>query len=308
MKTILFYTDQKYEHQALNLLKSFKVNNKLDYNFLYYTIGFKSTIEFPNLVTKEWPIDTKIPISPENNKPFFEFYKPVICLDALQDYDDICFLDTDIVISRRFTLDHLSNDKEHPLCCYCAYEYPFVYKHNDDGTTTIYNEVRLMEYYNVPKRSMRYAQTCFILFNRKCINFLKEWVSMCKNDYLLGFIENNCLIYYPSRDETAFNVCLWKHNYTDNLGHLFLNSWKIDIIKQVEEDDNIRGVEFDGNLIEYCHDSSQVILYHGLKSDPAEYAKIFEYFESRNKLKTEEKKEKGTVVVEKYSKKKASKK
>lgn len=282
MTTILFYSDEKYEYQAETLLKSFELNGKMNYNFLYYTIGFTSTIEFPNLVKKEWPVDEKIPRTNQRvdgvDRPIFEFYKPDICLDALEMYDNLLFMDVDMVISRRFDVGNILNDKSYPLAILSVFEYPFKLTNEPDGSITIYNELALMEYYNVPKRSMWYTGVCFILFNRNCLDFIKEWRSMCKNEFLL----QKQVVYFPYPEETPFNLCLWKRGVTENLGHAFVNTHKFSTIKLIEESDDIINCQIDpNNIYEFCYDSSKIMFYHGTKHKD-ENEKIFEYFKQRS--------------------------
>ena len=281
MITIIFYSDEKYEYQAVNLLQSFMVNGKVnDYNFVYYTIGFHSGVIAPNLTKKFWAVDEKIPRSArvgQSNRIMFEFYKPDICLDALTTYDEVCFMDVDIIISRRFDITKIKNNKSFPLSSKGPFEYIYTYE-AEDGVKIKHDEVPLMEFYNIPKRTMWYVTTCFMMINKNCIDFLKEWRSMCKNEYLLEHV----IQYMPFLDETAYNVCLWKRNVTENLGHIFVNTHKYTTIKLIEENDDIQKIKVDNILEEHCEDSSKVMFYHGTK-EVDENDKIFEYYKNRNK-------------------------
>jgi len=88
---IIFYSDYNYEYQAKSLIESIIVNVKEDVQMIYYTIGFESSLDYPNLI--------KVPYSKDDSKLLFEFYKPTIMLDAISKFGGkFLFLDTDIII------------------------------------------------------------------------------------------------------------------------------------------------------------------------------------------------------------------
>jgi hypothetical protein len=108
--------------------------------------------------------------------------------------------------------------------------------------------------------------SCFYSFNENCREFFEEYVSFCKNKYLL----DRGWRYFPYADETPFNICLWKRGATNNLGFAFVNTHRLETIKQVEESDTkskFVGNSYDafGTDWEYIHDSKSVLLYHGFK-------------------------------------------
>lgn len=82
---------------------------------------------------------------------------------------------------------------------------------------------------------------------------------------------NRSKIYFPFHDETAFNICLWKHNAKESLGYIFVNTHVFDTVKLVEETD-IRNQRLGKNIDEmgadweYIRDSSQIMFYHGFKA------------------------------------------
>lgn len=231
---------------------------KLDDNlkFFYVTIGFDSDIEFPNLIKQR--------IEYQNIYPHFCFYKPEVCLMAMNTFpdEDFIYTDTDVLFSHRFDPLKMKSNFSYPLAGFPEYEYPYIWEKEPDGTVIIYDEAPLLRYFGGTARTQRYVLSCFFLFNRDCKDFMEEWYSMCRNTYLL----DRKKIYFPFPDETAFNVCLWKRNVTENLGFVFLNTNDVDLIKRLEEwffsEGHIR--EPNKNWL-YLTDATGVVLYHGMK-------------------------------------------
>jgi hypothetical protein len=88
---------------------------------------------------------------------------------------------------------------------------------------------------------------------------------MCRNEYLMSQRAD----YFPFRDETPLNICLWKRGATENYGFGFVNTHSVSTIIEVERgasnksfDNAIDGL---GRKWEYVEDSSKVMFYHGFK-------------------------------------------
>jgi hypothetical protein len=257
---ILFlYSDKNCEHQAISCIKS--LTNKLtdDVKIVYYTIGFKSNFTFKNLTCLQ------VAIKPEY--PTFHYYKAELSLLTMKLFPNeyYMFSDTDVLYSRKFSFENMKSDLDYPLASYGPHEYPFLWEIIDDETI-IYDEKKLMDYFNVSNRTQRYVWSCIYTFSEKAKDFFKEYESMCRNKYLLAKRD----VYYPMHDETSFNVCLWKRNATANLGYAFLNTHIFESVKKVEES-NVKntylGTNVDalGNDWEYINDSQNIIGYHGFK-------------------------------------------
>lgn len=276
---IYLFSDKKYEYQAHACLRSLEHKITDDIKVVYFTVGFDSDINTKNL-TKVW-----IPINPVY--PKLMYYKPELALkllDMFPDEHDFVFTDVDILFTHRMDFKQFTHTYEYPLAIYLTHEFPFQYKKENNETIYI-NEETLMDYFNVKKRSMRYQGSGFFSFNRQCIDFLKEWTSICKNQYLLENEET----YFPFSDETAMNVCLWKRNATQSLGHIFVNTLKFDTIKLIEE--NTFYYTFLGNNIddygsdtEYVHEPEKIMFYHGIK-DNIELQKSLNYLLTNSSMK-----------------------
>lgn len=318
--TIVFYSDSKYEYQIESLIKSFKLNN-INCNFLYYTVGFESTINHPNLTKKFWEIN------PMFNS--FCFYKVGICYDAIKTYGgNMLFLDSDIIIGRRFNPDFFIHDKNYPIATNTNWNYPIHYTvvnpssefpvfnigdrivdryenfgnvidldynmkkyfvkldHYDDikycgieelDHLLIRDYKKLATYYNTDKK-MGYVGTCLLSFNESCIDFISEWKSISENPYLHELSQYE---YYPFHEETAINVTYWKRNITENYGRIYVNTLNSDVIKYVEENDNIINQNIFDNPNQKCDDSNKIQFYHGIVNKE-EIEKALLYLESNN--------------------------
>lgn len=273
---IYLFSDKNYEYQAHACLKSFEHKVTDDIKIVYFTIGFDSDINTKNL------IKIRIPINPVY--PKFMYYKPELALKLMEMFPEesaFLFTDVDILFTHRIDFKQYVNDYEYPLAIYLTYEFPFKYK-RENNEIIYFNEEKLMKYFNVEKRSMRYQGSGFFTFNRRCTDFLKEWASICKNEYLLEQEE----IYFPFPDETAMNICLWKRNATQSLGHIFVNTLKFETIKLIEENkfnETFLGNNIDdyGSDTEYVHESEKVMFYHGIR-DTVELEQSLNYLLSKN--------------------------
>jgi len=258
---IIFYSDYNYEYQAKALIESIILNVKEDVQMVYYTIGFESSLEYDNLI--------KVPYEKDSMKKSFEFYKPSIMLDAIDKFGgNFLFLDTDILIGRRFEISKVLNNLDIPLFPYGNWDYPFLFDGVDSNGNHINfrNEEAIMEYFGVKSRSMNYVYTCVCSFNERCSSILREWKSMCEYIFLL---EEDIYKYYPFKDETPLNIILWKRGITENLGTVYLNTIEAHPLIHIEENEGVVGDAYNmgifGNPNMKCENSSNIILYHGIK-------------------------------------------
>jgi hypothetical protein len=258
---IFMYTNKACEHQAISCIRSLQPRIGQDVKIVYFTIGFISNFSVPQLI--------KIPI-PERDYLTFHYYKAELSLDVMNMFpeeDYFFFTDTDILFSRRMDLTKLKCDTPYPQAVFGPHEQPYMWERVGDKMT-IFNEELLMQYFNVTNRTIRYQWSCFYAFHRNAYEFFEEYTSMCKNKYLLA----RRMQYYPLHDETPFNICLWKHNAQVSLGHIFVNTHSLKVIKLTEENYIVNrklGENIDdlGADWEYIHDSSKIMLYHGFKEE-----------------------------------------
>jgi hypothetical protein len=269
---IFLYSDKNCENQARACIRSLTHKMNDDIKIVYYTIGFKSDFEFPNLHKIEYPL------RPEY--PRFHFYKAELSLLTMQMFPNeyYIFTDTDVLFSRRFDINRLKHSLTYPLASFGPHEYPYIwsiaYSSAGEELKSIYDERKMMQYFNVPQRSQRYVWSCFYAFNPYCRDFFEEYTSMCKNQYLHKQWVPGAPVpdYFPYADETAFNICLWKRGATQNLGFAFVNTHLLNTVKTVENTSESRfhmGTNLDhyGADWEYVDNPKNVLLYHGFKDD-----------------------------------------
>lgn len=280
---IVTFSDKNYEPFVENLYNSFKLKNDFlqEDIFVYYTLGYTSSMKGKNLITIPFPL--------VNEAPRTNFYKPRILLDLLDrfpGYPAYCFIDSDAIVGRRIDFNKLLEGKtfDFPLSSHHSFELPFTWNTLADGTVRYNTTNQLCNYYNIPAsvdtdtaemlgQSMRYVQNCFILFKESHRDFIEEWQSICENKYLWKDYHHN----YPYQDETAYNVLLWKYKASESLGFILINTHRFHVIKQVEENDDIYNTIVDPELPwGHCFDSSAVMVYHGTK-DIEENKKIAVY-------------------------------
>jgi len=256
---VFLYGDKNCEHQAISCIKSLTYKITFDVKIVYYTVGFDSDFEFKNLHK------IKIPFKPEY--PMMHFYKPELCLLTMELFPDdyYVYTDTDILFSRRFNFDIVKHNEIYPLASFGPVEYPYLWIANDDEVK-VYDEKKLMEYFNVPSRTQRYVWACFYSFNSNCRDFFEEYTSMCKNQYLLS----NRIEYFPYTDETALNICLWKRNATKNYGYAYVHTNNLQTVKEVENGASYK--KFNRNFIdsggydwEFVEDPTNIMFYHNFK-------------------------------------------
>lgn len=287
-RKIIILSDKNYEFQAKNLIESIIISCGYNIPIIYYTIGFESQLDYPNLIcqyfepVKEYGTD-------------FYFYKPAILFHALNHFGgDFLFMDCDILVGKRFNIDYFKNDEDYPLLTTISHSFPIIFgphysnakiwnptlkyigsdglerlavEVDIDGRVTgtpgtiIYNEAALMCLFGVKKRSMRYVGTCVISFGEKCEDFILEWKSLIENPW----IRRRGKEYLPFHEETAINIILWRRGVEKNYETIFVNTHKSEILKKVEMDPNILDTYLEDDGYTYCRNSSEVLFYHGFK-------------------------------------------
>ena len=268
MMNIVMLSDANYEYQIKNFIRSLEYAKIKEYRLFYYSIGFDSTIENPKVIKIHWPKDERR----------FDFYKPEVCLNTLNyTKENLYFFDADILLSKRFSKFPVRFGSEYPLFCTGGVQNPFTFIIDKLGKKTEFDEKNLMSYLGVRTRSMDYVLACFFTFDENCRDFLEEYKSFCKNEYLLS----TGMHYYAFTDETPVNVILWKKEINDNYGRGFVNTHKFSTFKLCEENDNIKKTLIDNNFYEQCEDSSKVYFYHGTK-DKEENEKILKYIDENS--------------------------
>lgn len=272
LSSIVFYSDSNYEYQAKSLIESIVLNCK-GIKMYYYTVGFSSTIEHVDLVKVEIPVDE----TKAKGYRTFEFYKPSVLIEHLNRFGGkALFLDTDIIVGRRFRIERFDHDESHPMNATGNWSCPFAYEKGQ-----IVDEQNLMAYFGVPQRTMDYVYSNVISFSENCMDFLFEWKSICDNQYLLSKRKK----YLPFPDETAINIVFWRRAISKSLGRVYLNTTVFEPLVYIEENDGIIGdpsINYGimGSDLLRCDNSSDIMLYHGIK-DASVLERVVRYIKEK---------------------------
>jgi hypothetical protein len=78
VKTLLLYSDKRYEEMLESFLISRRYANLEHIPVIYYSIGFDSNLEYPNLIKVRWEFDER------KEGLSLNYYKPDIILDSLK--------------------------------------------------------------------------------------------------------------------------------------------------------------------------------------------------------------------------------
>jgi hypothetical protein len=273
--TIILYSNQSIEENAICTILSLKNKLKNDVRVVYYTIGFDSNFKHKNVITHR--------VEKNDYYPLYNFYKMDLCLKTIELYNDdyYFYTDIDVIFSKKVDFDKLKFDYDFPMASYGPVEFPITFRVKENGETEVYNERLLMDYYGVKDRSMRYVWNCIFSFNDSCKDFFQEVTDIFKNKELILDYKR----YFPYSDETAFNVCLWKRGITKNLEQAFLNTIKIENLIKTEENEliNYGFNSFDSGGFDWEHvnDSKKIIAYHGFKKLD-DMKKCVEYVTEKN--------------------------
>ena len=294
-RKIIILSNKNYEFQAKNLIESLILQIDHTTPIIYYTIGFESRLDYPNLICQYFE-----PIK-EYGTDFY-FYKPAVLYHALDHFGgDFLFMDCDILVGKRFNIDYFKNDEDYPLLTTISHSFPIIFgphysnakiwnptlkyigsdglerlavEVDIDGRVTgtpgtiIYNEAALM----------RYVGTCVISFGEKCEDFILEWKSLIENPW----IRRRGKEYLPFHEETAMNIILWRRGVEKNYETIFVNTHKSEILEKVEMNSNILDTYLEDDGYTYCRNSNEVLFYHGFK-DRNESQKALEFLK-QNKL------------------------
>ena len=142
-------------------------------------------------------------------------FKIMSCLKALRYYDEVIWLDSDVVVTS--DIDLLWEKK--------VDNYPLLPKYRfDNFIRWPQSKGDMRNHWELSEGKQKvgldhtdfengYYQACAMLMNRACESFLKDVLS-----YFYDF-DSLC---FPFGDETIINLLLWKYRHRNNLGDVFL--------------------------------------------------------------------------------------
>jgi hypothetical protein len=262
MAHLIIYSNEAYEHMVHALVASRSYAGAEEHTIVFYMVGYESDINYPNMIKRRW--------DPQIERENFQFYKPHVMLQSLEFEGELIYIDTDILLGKRFNPSSLVYDLSHPVACIGPLEYVFLWNVTPEGETIKYDESLLMDYLSVGEKTTQYLWTSMLSYSRESRDFLQEWCSVVDNSYFRR--DDKVSHYMPFGDETAFNVIMWRRKHTYCLPRLFMNTTVFDTLQKVEQSEDYSYFQrSDGDLqppkevYERCDDSGMVQFYHGVK-------------------------------------------
>ena len=162
------------------------------------------------------PEDFDIKWEPENWQPSYIFiYKVLSCLKALESYDEIVWLDNDCLVTKNIDKIWERKIDNYPLLPNERFNNFHIWpseKPNYQDTNFLGDAKRIIGVTNT-NFSNSYLQACCMVFNKNCVDFFKE---------VLQHYQNFNSDVYPYGDESIINCMIWRDNFSNNLGDVFL--------------------------------------------------------------------------------------
>jgi len=185
------------------------------------------------------------------------------CLKALKEFDQIVWLDTDIVVNEKIDkiwekFDSLEDYPLLPRHRFYNYVQNPVAKTREEKIKMYYNDV--LDYFELSENNIEdltYLQACMMVFDKRSEKFFLEVLSHFKN-----------FNFKPLRygDESIINGIFWKRKIEKNLGDIFLCSYyfNTNLIKFIKlQNSNDYFNLFDAKPVE--NNSEDILFFHGSK-------------------------------------------
>jgi hypothetical protein len=154
----------------------------------------------------------------ENQSYYLTIYKILACLKALEHYDEVVFLDADCLVTPNIDKIWNFSSNKFPLLPLARF-YNFSRWPHDKWVCSDPNWFpegkKRVGCDNIDFQNF-YCQSCCLLFNSSCRDFLTE---------VLSYFENFDGVAFPFGDETIINCLFWKYGFSHNLGNVFLCSF-----------------------------------------------------------------------------------
>ena len=228
-KAYVLYCTESYLETAKACVRS--LDEFSDIPVYVYTLGFDTEIKGATVVKwGEIHYDTKkgkyIDRKDASLYPVM-LNRPHVILDCLSKYaKTIAYVDSDSVATKY--VDNIFNyypyKSSHPYFVKGMYEWLLLdgkgaVESYDDMTTSLEHEACLLFRVNQQNRK-GYRQTGYFVAGQWSLDFLKEWIYMCDNN----FVRKDPTRYAPYHEETLVNVLLWKKKITQGLPYIYINA------------------------------------------------------------------------------------
>jgi hypothetical protein len=239
-----------YENDELTKILKKSINEFSEYELKIYTpADFSYDYEYDN---------------PQFWKSGYGFIMKIhSCLKSLTEYDEVVWLDTDIVATEKIDniWEYQTELEDYPLLPKSRFAN---YKNNptkQDPNLLLTHIKGLCDYFDVKNYDVNelvYLQACAMLFDKKSITFFET---------VLEYFSNFDSQRLPNGDESIINGLLWKHKKNKNLGNIFLCSYffhgNLSKVIEMNDKESYPGL-FDLEILENNFD--KLLFFHGTKS------------------------------------------
>lgn len=193
-----------------------------------------------------------------NNKDFWQsglgyVYKILSCIESLKIYDEVVWLDTDIIVTNY--IDKIWFES------FRIESYPLLPRerfNNIEGENLGGDVWKSNPLLKVGTTRQFYSQACCMLFNRNCLEFFYE---------TLNYFDEFDSIRFPFGDESIINYLLWHRDLTNNLGNIFLCSYffHTNLVMYISSI-NRENFKFSHNYTYKTNNFENILFLHGCKN------------------------------------------
>lgn len=182
----------------------------------YFMLSIKIFSEYPLIIYTEDQLSDYV-VDLNTEKDIRYVLKLLAIKKALKEYDEVVWLDVDIVVNHR--IDKIWNFFDKVDNIIVAPRYRFHNYHNSpvgsndnvvlDGSWGIYDLNGVQKHFGSNVYIEKWHQSCCLLANKKCVSFLDEYIRCAIDIY---------------SDETALNLLYKKYNFETFLPSIFICS------------------------------------------------------------------------------------
>jgi hypothetical protein len=141
---------------------------------------------------------------------FGYLYKILSCVKALENYDEVVWIDTDCIVTNYIDKIWFENFRLNQYPLLPKYRFYMFHKRPDNPKVREISFKKL----NLDYIDGDYLQACFMFFNKSSLDFFNEVLSIFSNKFTTKE--------FPLGDETIMNCLLRKYQFDDNLGYKFM--------------------------------------------------------------------------------------
>jgi hypothetical protein len=301
---IILHCTENYYETSVNLIKTLNMFND-NLNIYLYEINFNKDpiIKNVNIINLDESEICEISFKGNINNMYSldviktVFLKSKVILHTLEvlKLNNCIYLDSDLIPTRdiSYIFEYFKDITNYPLIQKGPAEYLMVDGKGNPFTEHGFDETKILEYPLMNKLGINmnnrthYSITPVIMYNKKCVDFLKEYQEINLSGYNILDVDES-KYFFPFVDETTMNVLLWKYNYNNRLPFLQINVDNVELMKEYYDSSYETEKTYSRFVrIPSKYDKEKFIFFHGIKSKFSEDAFIF--MNDLNKIKNKKK-------------------